>query len=459
MNSVTRRFLLSGLFLTPLIVPGQTIDIDKLKKIRVEMYPAGGLMWKGESAQNTNWNKITETPDGKIWFCGGDHWGTDQITGPWSKGESYERPWGFGNTTISYFDPQLKKSFVAKDDEDHPLELDRSSAIYSNAETPGHGKSHSNITTDSRGRIYYAGYMGLSYRHEYTRAHYPKSYAGGALVRYDPATKDVDYLGIPYPNGGIVGVYYDEKRNIMNGITVDRAKFFRVNLTTMELNHYESVARMSRVEDRVREMIMDNDGFCYFANDVGGLTKFDPDTEEFTDLDITLPGKLMDFRASVVSKKNIIYAISTDGFVWSFDPKTQKIEDYGHIIGMPEQGHYTPNIALDEEWGRLYFMAGNHGGKVLESALEILTVLDLKKKKFYWVGQVEGVEGCFGALVGKDHAVYFSSFGHLYEKGKAVKDKDGKAVTRPYLIRYEAPRDLEALGKAERKHSGSQGGN
>lgn len=456
---MTRRFLLSALFLIPLLVCAQTIDIDKIKKIRVEMYPAGGLMWKGETAQNTNWNKITETPDGKIWFCGGDHWGTDQITGPWSKGESYERPWGFGNTTISYYDPQLKKSFVAKDDENNPLELDRSSAIYSNAETPGHGKSHSNITADSRGRIYYAGYMGLSYRHEYTRAHYPKSYAGGALIRYDPATKDVDYLGIPYPNGGIVGVYYDEKRNIINGITVDRAKFFRVNLTTMELNHYESVARMSRVEDRVREMIMDNDGFCYFANDVGGLTKFDPDTEKFTDLDITLPGKLMDFRASVVSKKNIVYAISTDGFVWSFDPKTQKIEDYGHIIGMPEQGHYTPNIALDEEWGRLYFMAGNHGGKVLESALEILTVLDLKKKKFYWVGQVEGVEGCFGALVGKDHAVYFSSFGHLYQNGKAVKDKDGKSVTRPYLIRYDAPRDLESLGKAEGQRSRSQGGN
>ncbi|MGC1244230.1 MAG: hypothetical protein WA874_21750 [Chryseosolibacter sp.] len=450
MKIKTRRFyFLSLCCLIPVITGAQSIDTDKIKKIRLEMYPAGGLIWKDETAQNTNWNKITETPDGKIWFCGGDHWGTDQITGPWSKGESYERPWGFGNTTVSYYDPKLKKSFVAKDDENNSLEFDRSSAIYSNAETPGHGKSHSNITADSRGRIYYAGYMGLSYNHEYTRAHYPKSYAGGALVRYDPATKDVDYLGIPYPNGGIVGVYYDEKRNIINGITVDRAKFFRVNLTTMELNHYESVARMSRVEDRVREMIMDNDGFCYFANDVGGLTRFDPDAETFTDLDITLPGKLMDFRASVVSKKNIIYAISTDGFVWSFDPKTNKIEDYGHIIGMPEQGHYTPNIALDEEWGRLYFMAGNHGGKVLESALEILTVLDLKKKKFHWIGQVEGVEGCFGALVGKDHTVYFSSFGQLFENNKVVKDSEGKAVTRPYLIRYEAPRDLESPGKAQ----------
>lgn len=444
-----RRLSFVVFCLLPGLSIGQRIDLNNIRKIRLDMYPAGGLLWKGESAQNTNWNKITETPDGRIWFCGGDHWGTDQITGPWEKGESYERPWGFGNTTISYYDPKLKKSFVATDEDKHALELDRSSAIYSNAETPGHGKSHSNITSDSKGRIYYAGYMGLSYRHEYTRAYYPKSYSGGALVRYDPATKDVDYFGVPYPNAGIVGIYYDEKRNIINGITVDRAKFFRVNLTTMELNHYESVARMSRVEDRVREMIMDRNGVCYFANDVGGLTRFDPDTEVFTDIDITLPGKLMDFRASVVSSKNIIYAITTDGFVWSFDPKRNKLENYGHVIGMPEQGHYTPNIALDEEWGRLYFMAGNHGGKVLESALEILTVLDLNKKKFYWIGQVEGVEGCFGALVGRDHSVYFSSFGHLYQNNKVVTDKEGKAVTRPYLIRYEAPKDLESLNNTQ----------
>jgi hypothetical protein len=196
-------------------------------------------------------------------------------------------------------------------------------------------------------------------------------------------------------------------------------------------------------------MIMDKEGFCYFSNDVGGLTKFDPDTEKFTDIDITLPGKLMDFRASVVSSKNIIYAISTDGYVWSFDPKTNKIEDLGHVIGMPGEGHYTPNIALDDVWERLYFMAGNHGGDVVESALEVLTVLDLRKKKFYWLGQVEGVEGCFGSLVSKDHTVYFSSFGQLYQNNKPVTNKDGKAETRPFLIKYNPPKDLESVKVAE----------
>jgi hypothetical protein len=427
-------FVLSLISVLP-AATGQAINMQKVKGIRLKMYAAEGLNWKNESAQNTNWNKITETPDGRIWFCGGDHWGTDAVIGDFKKSDNYDRPWGFGNTAICFYDPQTDRvSFE--------LELDKASSIYSNAETPGHGKIHGNIASDSKGMLYFAGYQGMSYMHEFTRAYYPKSYAGGALIKYDPKTKNVDYLGIPFPYGATVGLYYDEKRNILNGISPDRAKFWRVKLSTMELNRYESLARMSRLEDRVREMIMDKNGFCYFANDIGGLTKFNPDTEEFTDVDIKLPGKLMDFRASVVSSNNIIYAISTDGFVWSFNPGTGKLEDFGHVIGMPDQGHYTPNIALDEEWGRLYFIAGNHGGKVLENALEVLTVLDLRTRKFTWIGQVEGVEGCFGALCTKSHTVYFSCFGNYYVGNEVEKDSRGKPTTRPYLVKYDPPENI-----------------
>lgn len=432
------RFILISFWLIPLLSHGQSIDVRTLKKIRLPMYLAKGLEWKGELTQNTTWSKITETPDGNIWFCGGDHWGIDEITGHWDKSDRYQRPWGFGNTAICLYNPKQDKSFAE-------LELNRASALYSNEQTPGHGKIHGNIVSDSKGRLYFAGYMGYSFIHEYTNAFYPKSYVGGALIRYDPATKDVDYLGIPVPHGAVAALYYDEERDILNGISVDRAKFWRVKVPTMELNRYESVARMSRLKDRVREMIMDNDGYCYFANDIGGLTRFDPDTEEFTDIDINLPGELMDFRASVVSSKNIIYAITTDGFVWSFNPRTSELTDLGHVIGMPVQPHYTPNIALDEDWGRLYFIAGNHGYGLLEEAFGVLTVLDIKSGKYYWVGKVEGFEGCFGALCAKDHTVYFSSFGHYFEGNEVHKDKNGQPITRPYLIKYSPPENLNEL--------------
>jgi len=429
--------LLSQFFLSCLIL-GQSIDVNQIKKIRMKMYPAEGLVWKGRSTQNTNWNKITETPDGKIWFSGGDHWGTDGNPGGFDRSEKFERPWGFGNTAVCYYDPRLDKVV-------NEVEVNRASSLYSNAETPGHGKIHGHIASDSKGNLYFGGYLGSSFIHEYTRAYYPKSYPGAAIVKYDPATKNIDYYGIPVPYGANVALYLDEKRNAIYGITPDRAKFWRINLTTMELFRYESLARMSRLNDRVREMIMDKNGFCYFANDVGGLTKYDPDTEKFTDIDIKLPGQLMDFRASVVSSDNIIYCISTDGYVYSFNPKNNKLEDLGHVLGMPGQPHYTPNIALDEEWGRLYFLAGNHGSRLLEEAIGMLTILDLKTKKYYWIGGLEGFEGCFGSICSKDHAVYFSCFGELYIGDQVEKDSRGRAVTRPYLIKYNPPQDLNSL--------------
>jgi hypothetical protein len=39
--------------------------------------------------------------------------------------------------------------------------------------------------------------------------------------------------------------------------------------------------------------------------------------------------------------------------------------------------------------------------------------------------------------------VYFSCYGNLYKDNQLVKDKKGEAVTRPYLVSYDPPRDLE----------------
>jgi len=261
-------------------------------------------------------------------------------------------------------------------------------------------------------------------------------------LKSNPQTKDIDYLGIPYFSEALIALYLDEKRNTLNGMTVN-GKFFRLNIETMELFRYGTIGRMAQAPDRIREIIMDKNGFCYFNNDVGGLTKFDPETGMFTDIDITLPGKLKDFRASIVSSDNVIYAVSNEGFVWSYAPETNTFKNLGHIFGLPEQPIYTPNIALDEEWDRLYFLASNHGGVSINEALGTITILDLNTGKFHWIGKVDGFEGCFGALTAKDHNVYFSCLGFAYENDEFEKGPDGRPITRPYLLKYEPPSSLK----------------
>lgn len=417
--SIAAAALFSGLL--PAQVFAQPPQDIKEITTQLHFYVAGGLQWQGDSQQNTNWNKICEDTEGRIWFSGGDHWGTDRTDG--TTQTRYDRPWGYGNTAICCYDPKTDKAEVM-------FELDRASSIFSDAETPGHGKIHSNIVCDPDGNIWTGGYMGASYNHEWADQYYPKSYAGGAIIKYNPETKDVDYYGIPNPGGGLVSIQYDAKRHVVHGVTVDRARYFRLNVDTMELKRYD-IARFSS-----RETIVDRDGNVWFPNEFSSLTKFDPDTETYTDFDTKIPG----LRASYVTKDNVIYGICPAGFLWSWDTKSNKVEEYGHVTGTPDKRVYTPNMAVDEQFGRIYFLAGSHGINL--SKMPILTIFDMKTKKFIWLGGVD-VDGCFGSVVGSDHKVYFSCYAYDQKNGKRLKDKDGKEYIRPFLLRYDPPRSLE----------------
>ena len=144
----------------------------------------------------------------------------------------------------------------------------------------------------------------------------------------------------------------------------------------------------------------------------------------------------------MASKKGIIYGVSSNGSVWSWDTKTNTVEDFGHVVGMPEESVYTPNVALDEKWGRLYFMAGGHG--ITLYGMPILSIFDLKEKKFYWPGKVD-VDGCYGAVVGRDHKVYFTCYAYAQKNGRRLKNKEGKEYRRNYLVRYDPPSNLEDI--------------
>ncbi len=394
-----------------------------IKQIYPKMYLATGLDWEGESTQNTCWNKICEDKQGRIWFAGGDHWGTDRKGGMYEG--RYDRPWGMGNATVHYYDPKTDKAVEV-------LELDKVSAIFSNAETPGHGKIHADIVCDDQGYIWTGGYLGSSYDHEWDQQYYPKSYVGGAIIRIDPKTFDVDYYGIPNPGGGLVSVKFDNKRRVVHGVTIDRNRYYRINVETRELKRYD-IARFSG-----REVIVDHNGDPWFPNEFNSLTHFDPDTETYTDYNIPIPG----LRASVCTKKGVIWGISPEGFVWNWDTKTNTVREFGHIVQTPDIRVYTPNIALDEQWGRLYFMAGGHGTTL--AGMPILTVFDIKNEKFFWAGAVD-VDGCYGATVGSDHNVYFGCYAYAQKGKRRIKNKAGEEYRTNYLVRFDPPKNLEDL--------------
>jgi outer membrane protein assembly factor BamB len=423
---------------------------DGLREIPFRKFMAKGLLWKGINYQEANYNKICETSDGRIWFSGGDHEGTDRL---WRK-ERYDRPWGFGNTAVCAYDPRTDSVELA-------FEVNRASAVFSNAETPGHGKIHSGIVADSKDILYTAGYMGSSYDHEGSGAFYPKSYAGGAILRYDSRTGRLDNLGIPCPAGGVVCLNYDEKRDVVHGLSVDRCRYWRVNLETRELRLYGLEGRMNSA----RDMIVDQDGGVYFPNEHGSLTRFDPDTENFADLDLKLPSDpSMVLRGHVVTSDNVIYGITFNGTVWMADPKTGTSKTFGHLFGRPDVRSYNPAPCLDEAWGRIYFLGGTSG--LRKDDKKILTVFDIREEKFYYLGLVDVHKTCYGSLVARDHTLYFCvSTWETDENGRTVAppqegyenmyDPSNTKMMRPYLVRIEPPETLR--GAADRLPDRSRG--
>ncbi len=415
--------LSAGACLLAMALPAASQPTKDIRQIYPKMYLATGLDWQGESTQNTCWNKICEDKQGRIWFAGGDHWGTDRRGGVYEG--RYDRPWGMGNATVHYYDPKTDKAVEV-------LELNEASAIFSNEETPGHGKIHADIVCDDQGYLWTGGYLGSSYDHEWAQQYYPKSYAGGAIIRIDPNTFDVDYYGIPNPGGGLVSVKFDNKRRVVHGVTVDRQRYYRLNVETRALKRYD-IARFSS-----REIIVDHKGEPWFPNEFQSLTHFNPDTEKYTDYDIPIPG----LRASVCSSQGVIYGICPRGFIWSWDTRTNKVEEYGHVVKTPDVSVYTPNIALDEQLGRLYFMAGGHGTTL--AGMPILSILDLKTKTLYWAGGVD-VDGCYGAIAASDHTVYFGCYAYAQSNGKRLRNSEGQEYRTNYLVRYDPPKNLEDL--------------
>ncbi len=427
---------------------------DGLADIPFRKFMAQGLFWNGANYQEANYSKICETSDGRIWFSGGDHEGTDRL---WRE-ERYDRPYGFGNTTVCAYDPRTDSVEVA-------FEVDRASGLFSNAETPGHGKIHASIVTDSRDILYTAGYMGSSYEHEGTRAFYPKSYTGGAILRYDSRTGQLDNMGIPCPAGGVVCLSYDERRDVVHGLSVDRCRYWRVHVRTRELKLYGLEGRMNAA----RDMIVDRAGRVYFPNEHGGLTRFNPDTETFTDLDLKLPSDPdMTLRGHVVTSKNVIYGITFNGTLWKFDPRTGASKTYGHLFGRSDLRSYNPAPCLDEEWGRIYFLGGTSG--LRKDDKKILTVFDIKEEKFYYLGLVDVHKTCYGSMVARDHTLYFSvSTWETDENGRYVAppqrgyqnmyDPSNSRIMRPYLVKIEPPRTMQGAADRLSRELRGKGGN
>ena len=387
-----KRWKLCALVLVSLFaagpLPGQGQPRSDIREVKVKRYVAPGNIWKGETVMETNWNKICEDPQGRIWFSGGDHWGTDRT----NVAGQYERPWGFGNTVVSFYDPK-------SDTVTEVFELDRKARSSPTSRPRGTARS-TPISCPTRRAI--SGRPGTwvppTTTSSPTRT-IPKSYAGGAILKYDPRTRKTQYFGVPAPFGGTVALYLDEKRSTVHGFSVDRGTVLEAQYRHPRVPPLRDQRPRRRPRDDhgprrhvlFRERIQRPHPVRSRQRNVRGPADHDSRT---SGLGRSPPG-----MSSTASRRRASCG------AWTRRPTRSR--NTATWSASRKSGSIRRTWRLTRQWGRLYMIAGGHG--ITLSGMPILTIFDLKAKKFYWPGKID-VDGCYGAVCGRDHTVYFSCY-------------------------------------------------
>ena len=279
----------------------------------------------------------------------------------------------------------------------------------------GQGKIHTRVMEGKDGRIYGGTMMGGHYTGRIGTYVYPRSYPGGHLWVYDPATGATRDLGIPIPYEAIYSVWADTERGKIYGITFGHRLLFSYDLE----NGRVSVKGNVGVGE---DVYMDTLGMVYTNGPWGNVARFNPDTDELIDLPLYFPRKpdgspgINGPNMALLAQDGNIYSTTLYGFIYRFNPYAGdygEITNLGFTLGDGSEWEYTPNLALSRNIDTFYYLAGCHGRYLSDDRPGVHFVeMDVAsgKRTDHGLIVVEPlVTGCFASGTGPDGTIYFAA--------------------------------------------------
>jgi hypothetical protein len=218
----------------------------------------------------------------------------------------------------------------------------------------GYGKIHAQMVAGPCGEVYAATYWGTV-----RKVAYRGNYRGDVLLRLDPSARTIENMGVILEDHGVPsmagwpegGLLYAEAAN-PELHEPQRGAFVALDMATGE-----QVFATEDEEDHrgFRAMVVDADGGVLFSRADGRVARWDPATEEVSDLDVTLPGKFL--RAAtppapdgtvylITEKPDVLFALGADG----------ELRELGQADG------YTASLAMAPDGSRLWYVPHAHGG-------------------------------------------------------------------------------------------------
>lgn len=309
-------------------------------------------------------------------------------------------------------------------------------------------KIHSKFAVGPKGEMYFATDGGES-REEYLMDH-PKGYAGGFLMKWNPAEDRMTNLGMGMQYESIKDIDVDLTTGNVYAISYPQVHFL---IYDQQLNKLRDYGRLGSAHVP-RMMFTDKWGNCYYVDWRQRLVKYEKSQDKLL-FDSKSPPAFEGTPGEHIitgitafakdEKKGVVYLITYGAKVLAFYPQQNgigKVEDLGGVIDIPGKkkwNYYVPNLNVGNN-GKLYYVIGGHGiyAKKDQSLFVEFDPETGKQKVIYEFPSTVFVEATGCDTKDKDGNMYFAGKKNAppnAAKGGALAELEGQA-TIPFLVKF-----------------------
>ncbi len=204
-------------------------------------------------------------------------------------------------------------------------------------------------------------------------------YPGGHLYRYKPsgnnrvkladANADVEDLGMPLVNNSVYALTINPKGDEIYGLTYPDGHFFIYNIAANKFTDLGEVdsKKVYHGPERTwrtlpRALVCDDSGRVFMSSTNGMLKYYDPSSGKLVPTKIEIPGDyyylqfFQDYTAVeyfAKDAKGLIYGGTSDGYLFSFDPKAMVVKNLGKV----RESRRLRCLTVGKD-GKVYLMAG-----------------------------------------------------------------------------------------------------
>jgi hypothetical protein len=285
----------------------------------------------------------------------------------------------------------------------------------SNLHVGNQSKIHAKFGEGRDGRIYFGTHAGWWFN--YARVGTMEGYPGAHWMAFDPKTGKVEDFGIGPRYEGINTGAYDPKYNRIYGLTHPRAHFVYYDVATGKA---VDKGRMNNWESVCRTLGIDDEGKVYGNFGAGQIYKYDPRTDEITELPLHIP--IREKGVSLGRDYKFYGVDESASLLFSFDPHAGEfgeVRNLGQLCapGMEDQRdipYATLALALGKD-RKLYYAVPqrefDYGGSAGVGVSHLLSY-DLNTGAKEDLGEMylrdgSRVIGLNSADTGPDGTVYF----------------------------------------------------